>query len=440
MEEDVPISEEAVQTEEAKKMEDNEASIGKDKYSIKQFAKSLMEIFEEPTPEQKEKRDFFKSVDIFSLADYFPRYKSNQAQYAITKFLDEKCTIKKIANYNDGMEIAPDYELLYINRKKRIKVLEYADVFCIYKNTKFVVKIYFSSQTRMIKLYFVKDNISIAEGFLKDFRSFMFKFNLYKNEKINFNHGFLSFLKYKKKSWEDIIISDEIKKDISNNLLFLLENKKKCKKLSIPWRRGILLEGKPGTGKTLLGNILCNILKCTVIWVSSKSIQDSSDIALLFDAARYLSPSLIFFEDIDLFGTDRDIERSRILGELLTQLDGAEENEGVFIIATTNKPHLLDRALVNRPSRFDIRIRIEKPNEKEREQLVRIFSNKKLYLNNCNDKIPEMTEDLTGAQIQEVIVHSTIKSLSDNRDYIRFKDLNESLKKLKMTINLEYIK
>lgn len=123
-----------------------------------------------------------------------------------------------------------------------------------------------------------------------------------------------------------------------------------------------------------------------------------------------MAPTIIFFEDIDLFGKDREFEYSPYLGELLNQIDGIKENDGIFLIATTNRPQLIDRALLNRPSRFDIRIEFKKPEEQERRMLVKKYADFPMD-DEMMDYLIRRTKDMTPAEIKEVAVYSSMLAI-----------------------------
>jgi ATP-dependent 26S proteasome regulatory subunit len=136
----------------------------------------------------------------------------------------------------------------------------------------------------------------------------------------------------------------------------------------------------------------------------------------LFDAARFYAPTLIILEDIDFIGLNRDFSHNPILGELLTQLDGNDPNDGIFVITTTNRPELLDEALANRPSRFDISCVFELPNSEQRQRIIELFSKDMEFAEPLNmPQIIEVTKDLSGSHIKEIFVHCQLAALKAKR-------------------------
>jgi hypothetical protein len=174
------------------------------------------------------------------------------------------------------------------------------------------------------------------------------------------------------------------------------------------------------TGKTQVCKVLCNALQnTTVLWATPKSLYSEDQIRKLFEAARYMKPALIIIEDIDFIGTSREFSQNPILGELLTQMDGNDPNDGVFVVATTNRKAILDDALANRPGRFDVILEFPLPHSKERRKLIDIFSKDVLFNKERNDAINEITEatnGLTGAQIKEIFVYNSLKKVDKTKE------------------------
>lgn len=139
----------------------------------------------------------------------------------------------------------------------------------------------------------------------------------------------------------------------------------------VPLKRGIILHGAPGTGKTLLGKVLASLKLATFVYVTAADMSGLEGVRSIFDLARRLAPTILFFEDIDLFTDDRSSYCSKaMLGEILAQLDGFETNDGLIFIATTNDLAAIDPAIRERPSRFDVVIHIELPSRFARREIL----------------------------------------------------------------------
>ena len=397
---------------------------------IRDLAKELYRVLgEQETDEDRAFTKFFKTkmVKIDSLICHFFSFQRSQAIFALNHFIVNNSKIIKITNFDEG-ELSPQYEKVKISRNKTEVLMTVGYYFIIYKKTKFIIELFFRGNTMINKIWFNKREKNKAHELDKAFTKFMRKNNLMKGEKlVLLARGNIDFLEYPNLCWNDVILSKLIKEEFDLNILFPLMNEKKVKSKGIPWRRGLMLGGKAGTGKTQVCRILCNELPkgVTLIWATSKSLYDTELIQHLFDAARYFSPTLIIIEDIDFIGTSRNFTQNPILGELLTQLDGNDPNDGIFIIATTNRPELLDEALANRPSRFDIQVKFELPAIKERVNLIKLFTkNMKFSEPLLYMEIARRIEGLTGAHIKEIFVYCQLKALK--RDgIISTKDIND---------------
>ena len=243
--------------------------------------------------------------------------------------------------------------------------------------------------------------------------------NFFRGAKIN-PQG--KFIRPDNITMDDIILKDEIKKRITSGTVDMINNVETYKKNNVPIKRGILMEGAPGTGKTLVAKALCNQVKSTFIWVTADDVTYPDDITNIYDMARELSPTIVLFEDIDYIGknrqSDKDANRSgsydKITGELLNQMDGVDSNEGIITLASSNYPKALDKALRNRPGRFDIRVRFELPDAELRKKMVEKFFSK----NNIEDldveKIVKLTDGYSGAYIKELAIATIMLALEDH--------------------------
>lgn len=240
----------------------------------------------------------------------------------------------------------------------------------------------------------------------------------------------MEFLKYDEKNWEDIILTEHQRKKIDRNITKFVENMEKFKSRELPLSRGILVVGPPGTGKTLLCNTIMSQTECTFIYITSESVSNRGDISDMYDLARSLSPSIIVVEDIDTLGAgDREQYGGDhpLLGEFLNCLAGIEKNEQVITIATTNYPQHLDKALVDRPGRFDVRIDFGLPDETLRET---IFNR---YLKSINhekisfSKLIKITEGMSGAHLKEIVMMAYMEGLEENNYDENFKLKNKLL-------------
>lgn len=213
--------------------------------------------------------------------------------------------------------------------------------------------------------------------------------------------------------WEDIVLKAGIKETLLYNTSGLFSKKDLFARKGIPLKRGLLFYGPPGNGKTMVGKILAKEVDANFIWVTPKDLMDAGprDIANIYSFARLLAPAIIFFEDIDLIGGEERFGRSfrSILGEMLNQLDGFDSNHGVITIATTNNIEVLDKALANRPGRFDIRIEFPNPDSHLRLAILKQYIQNHLVASDLNLAVlAERSDGLSCAHIKEIVTRALI--------------------------------
>lgn len=211
-------------------------------------------------------------------------------------------------------------------------------------------------------------------------------------------------------SWDSVAIPDATRELILDNTVRLLARRDIFRTKNVPLTRGVLLHGPPGTGKTLIGRILAGLGQATFIWMTA---GDSDKLRAIFALARRLRPTVLFLEDLDFYACDRDDLASQkvALGELLTQLDGLEDNDGLIVIATTNAIDVIEPALKDRPSRFDIVIEISLPDWAARRKILASKLAGKVHSEASLDAMAERTNGLSGAQVKEIAVSSLQKAI-----------------------------
>ena len=278
-----------------------------------------------------------------------------------------------------------------------------------------IISVNTGGYTAYVNIYCNKKDSETGKTVFDKLKKDINMFPFLKNEKLllSARQG-ITFLKYPYMQRDDLILPHKIWDLLDRNLFFVVNNKKKMKDYGLDWRRGLLIWGEPGTGKTLFGRVICNeIDNMTVIWVTPRSIDDESDIVKIFEMARKLAPTMLFMEDLDFFAASRDAYGpSFVLGELLNQLDGLASNEGIFVIGTTNKPGILDKAIGSRPSRFDVKIKFDLPTAVSRENMYKLFLKKNDEIVNYKN-LSKYSDKLTGAHIKESVVRGVISILDD---------------------------
>lgn len=235
---------------------------------------------------------------------------------------------------------------------------------------------------------------------------------LYKGQKLRFS-GRIRFLEPADKSWADLALDAQVKQELVANTVGFLRRSKEFAKFGIPAKRGLILAGAPGTGKTLISKVLIsNSPGITCLTADPSMLEGGCYIPEIYEIANDLRPTILFLEDIDLIGQDRyesQYSKSAPMAALLDALDGVQECDNVVTIATTNCPDILDNALKQRPSRFDRIITMPLPSRNLRREIVNTLSKKIPLDDTVLDYITEKTDKYTPAQIQEVVYSLVIR-------------------------------
>lgn len=248
-----------------------------------------------------------------------------------------------------------------------------------------------------------KDRI---EAFVNGVMSIAKKENFYRGKKIEFSER-IHFLNVEDKSWDEIILDLHTKREVKANTVEFLKRGNDWVEFGIPRKRGVLLAGDPGTGKTLTCKaLMAEADGITCIITSAYELSADEYITNLYQMAQDLSPCIVFIEDIDLIGLNREeyhYQHGKALLSLLNVLDGVQEKHEIVTVATTNNWKALDKAISHRPSRFDRLIELSLPSLKERRELVSLLCQKIPVDMPTQEYISTKAEGCTPAQLQEIV-------------------------------------
>ena len=248
----------------------------------------------------------------------------------------------------------------------------------------------------------------------------------------------------RKTTFADVAGADEEKEEMSELVQFL-KDPKKFNELGARIPKGVLLVGPPGTGKTLLARAVAGEAGVPFFSISGSDFVEmfvgvgASRVRDLFDQAKKNSPAIIFIDEIDAVGRQRGAglggghdEREQTLNQLLVEMDGFGANEGVIIIAATNRPDILDKALL-RPGRFDRQIMVNYPDVKGREEILKVHARGKPLGPDVNLKtIAQSTSGFTGADLENLLNEAALLAARANRKAIIEEDIEEATIKVMM--------
>ena len=238
--------------------------------------------------------------------------------------------------------------------------------------------------------------------------------------------------------FSDVAGEDEAK-DSLKEIVEYLHDPSKYREIGATMPKGILLVGPPGTGKTMLAKAVAGEANVPFFSMSGSEFVEmfvgmgASKVRDLFKQAKEKAPCIVFIDEIDAIGKKRDgqlggnDEREQTLNQLLTEMDGFEENTGVIILAATNRPESLDPALT-RPGRFDRRIPVELPDLKGREDILKVHAKKIKVAQEVDwNKIARMASGASGAELANIVNEAALRAVRDGRQYATQADLEESI-------------
>ena len=238
--------------------------------------------------------------------------------------------------------------------------------------------------------------------------------------------------------FSDVAGEDEAKESLSE-IVDYLHNPKKYSDVGASMPKGVLLVGPPGTGKTMLAKAVAGEANVPFFSMSGSEFVEmfvgmgASKVRDLFSQAKEKAPCIVFIDEIDAIGKKRDgqfssnDEREQTLNQLLTEMDGFQENIGVIILAATNRPETLDPALT-RPGRFDRRVPVELPDLAGREAILKVHAKKIKTADDVNfHTIARMASGASGAELANIINEAALRAVGNDRTVVNESDLEESI-------------
>ena len=242
----------------------------------------------------------------------------------------------------------------------------------------------------------------------------------------------------------DVAGLNEEKEEVKE-LIDFLKNPKKFQKLGARIPKGVLLVGPPGTGKTLLAKAVAGEANVPFYYISGSDFVElfvgigASRVRDMFKQAKQSAPCLIFIDEIDAVGRQRGTglggghdEREQTLNQLLTEMDGFGANEGIIIIAATNRPDVLDPALL-RPGRFDRQVTVSLPDQREREAILKVHAKDKVFSDDVNlENLSKRTPGFSGADLENLLNESALLAVRRDKKAIGMDEIDEATDRVLM--------
>lgn len=251
--------------------------------------------------------------------------------------------------------------------------------------------------------------------------------------------------------WEDIGGLEDVKRQLVETVELPIKDPMKFKRMGIRPPRGILLYGPPGCGKTLIAKAVATESSANFISIKGPEIlskwvgESEKAIRMIFKRARQVAPCIVFLDEIDAIAPRRGYYSDsgvteRIVNQLLTSIDGLESIDGVVVIAATNRPDILDPALI-RAGRFDYLIYIPPPDKESRKKILEVHTrNMPLAPDVSLEKIAEMTERYVGADLENLCREAGMVAIRENANVVEMRHFLEALKKIPPSLDEESIK
>lgn len=224
-------------------------------------------------------------------------------------------------------------------------------------------------------------------------------------------------------SWDDVILAPNVRQELQRNCVDLLAHAPLFRANGVPLRRGIVLHGPPGTGKTTVGRVLAQHCGVTFILSTPGMLETPEHVRRVFNWGRRFAPAILFFEDFDMVAASRHgAVHSGIVGEFLSCLDGLDSSEGIIAVATTNDLKAIEPALKDRPNRFDCVLEVPALGTPQREEYLVKYKQRAVAVDggppvkhtfDCA-ALAQRTNGFTGAQMQELCRLAVFEAVNEH--------------------------
>jgi SpoVK/Ycf46/Vps4 family AAA+-type ATPase len=396
-----------------------------EKATVGELAAAFGEAYHEATSRRRVSEEEAQIKATFGISrkelgvvsETYPVFYMALALKAVDAVIKENLVQEKLSRWEWGDEEPLGYQMFETGLRKEERMLADATRLCRFKSddaspiwitTK--IKSSMSGVFLGLTITCLNKDIERATQIKLNISKWIKENNYFNGQKIDGQGKFLDVANY---TWDDVVLNSDVKDQVFDDIVGFLNHEELYRKNNLPFKRGIILYGKPGCGKTLLGKVIANEIDSTFIWLTSAQVKSPEMIRHIFGMARDLAPCVLFFEDIDMYTVDRSYGIfNPLVGEMLAQMDGMEENNGVIVVATTNRLDAIEGALASRPSRFDRRFSLDEMDAETTRKMVEKKLGSAKLIGVTSDEIATMVKGLNGSFIQEVVISAKRKAIA----------------------------
>jgi len=353
---------------------------------------------------------FGENGEKFSESHFISEYEHRKTQYAWKEFFESRgYKFEKHVNFG-YMDVSPPVMTdMEISDGVFMKIYKSATIFFTKGEEKLAIRIHRSQESYSYSIHSSLETNSI----FRDLEKFSNEKNLYRGKKINCDCG---FLKLQEITWDDVILPTELINVIRANVDELFTLRDRLKKYGLSVKRGLILHGDPGTGKTNVCRCLAKDSSFSVLYALPTDFSPQrGGVRRICKMAQDLAPCLLIIEDIDWIAQDRAVGNASFVMELMNQLDGIESFGDIITVGTTNALSTLEDAVKNRPGRFDRLIKVGKPDEDCRTRMIYTFTRNYVLSKDVDVKLlASVLDGLTGAHIRDLCITAALYAVKSN--------------------------